>query len=332
MYKKTIYSNIKLLKVFYSLIIALSIFSYSTSAQDKTGQKSNLIGNAKTELNGHRFITNSLVNDPFINTRFSLISGVGSSSNYDIPLVIKGKEITGLFGQLTYGTVDVRYQQMINNWLAFSVTVNVLGRLGSQKISFVSEGVNFNTNFNLGWTFKVVKTKKLMTSASVDLFNTSVTSFNLEEFINKAVENGSITPDNKIVKTTNLTIGTLGVRAAYAFSKTFGCIGKVNIGYGESLTTDKQTYVDAGLSIDADLNPSLSAPVGFAFGYNWNNYNQADISLKDPQNILFRINYTGRKDFDLGLEMQTQFFTFMSFGQEISSEVIYLKFAIAYFF
>lgn len=339
MYKRIILTNIKLTNLFFSFFIALFFFSFNLRAQEnktvqdnKTGLKLNKIENPKTELNGHTFITNSMITDPFINTRFSLITGVGSTSNYDIPLVINGKEITGLFGQLTYGTFDVRYQQKITSWLGFSLLVNVLGRLGSQKISFVSEGVNFNTNFNLGWTIKIAKSKKFMTSAVLNLTNTSTTAFNLEKFIQKVIENGGITPDNKVVKLTNITLGSAGLKAAYAFSKTFGCIGKLNIGYGESLNSDKQTYLEGGISFDADLNPSLSVPVGFCLGYIWNNYNQNDISLKDPQNILFRINYTGKNDLDLGLEMQTQFFTFMSFGKEISSEVIYLKFGITYFF
>ena len=292
----------------------------------------NSIENTRPNLNGHEFISTTPVEGPFVNTLFRLSAGIGSSSNYDYPLVIEGQEVKGLFGQITFASLHVHYQQNIKDWMAFLVTVNMKGRLGSQTISLLTEGVNIGTSFNFGWLFKAVESNKFMLSAGMNINSQSITVFNMYDFIDKVIENGEITPDNKLVKTTNITAGTLGLRTAYAFSRTFGCIGKVNFGYGESVSSVNRGYFDAGLSFDADLNPKLSVPIGFAVGYNWNNYNQDDISFSNPQNIIFKLNYTGRKDFDLGAEMITQFFTLKRGDQDINMQVLFMNASIAYYF
>jgi len=322
-----IYNKIKF-SVFCTAI-SLLIFSSGLKAQDTN---LSLTLNKKTELNGHSFITNSIIEDPFVNTSFRLSAGVGSSSNYDVPLVIQGKEIKGVFGQLTYGAFDVSYRHKIKDWLAFSFGAKLRGQLGSERISMITEGIDIGTGFNFGWIFKVYESKKFMLSSSLAISSQSVTIFNMSDFVEKIIENGEITPDNKLVKTTNITAGMLGIRTAYAFSRTFGCIGKLNAGYGESISSKNKGYFDAGISIDADLDPKLNVPIGFALGYDWNNFSTTDINLTNPQNIIFQINYTGRKDFDLGVEMNAQFFTLKRFDQDINLEVLFVKAGIAYYF
>jgi hypothetical protein len=316
------------------LIISMFVYTVSIKAQDiKKETGLNLTENIRPSLNEHKFTSNTLVDGPFINTFFRLTTGIGSSSNYDLPsVVINGKEINGLFGQIQYGVFNVKYQQKINNWLAFAVGVNMAGRLGSERISLITEGINIGSGYNFGWIVKAYESKKVMMSASLRISNNSITLFNLTDFIEKIIQNGGIEPGNKLVKTTNLTAGLAGFRFAYAFNRTFGCIGKINLGYGESFSSQSKAYFDAGVYIDADLNPKLSVPIGLAVGYGWNNFSQSDVSLKNPQNILFKINYTGTKDFDLGVEMNTQFFKLTRFGQDINLQVLLAKASIAYFF
>jgi hypothetical protein len=319
-------------KIFFSVLICILaqlFFSTGIIAQD-TIPKQTI--SAKKELYGHAFITNSLIEDPFVNTSFRLSAGVGTSSNYDVPLTIRGKEINGVFGQLTYGSFNVNYRQQIKDWLAFTFGAVVKGQLGSQRISMITEGIDIGSSFNFGWIFRVHESKKFMFSSSLIISSQSVTIFNLSDFVEKVIENGEITPDNKLVKTVNVTAGMLGIRTAYAFNRTFGCIAKLNGGYGESVNSKNKGYFDAGISVDADLAPKFNVPLGFSLGYDWNNFSNTDVDITNPQNIIFQINYTGKKDFDLGIEMNAQFFTLNRFDQVINLEVLFIKAGIAYYF
>lgn len=308
------------------LILVLEINGQNLNKQADTPE------NTKPELNGHKFITNTMVEGPFLNTDFKLSAGIGSSSNYDLPLVINGKEVKGLFGQITFAAFSARYQQNVKSWLAFSVSADMKGRLGTQTVSVLTEGIDLGTSMGFGWIFKLHKSRKFMLGASAGLSNQTVTIFNLYDFIDKIIQSGEITQGNRLVKTINITAGVAGIKAAYAFNPTFGCIGKINFGYGESVSSDNKVYFDAGISMDADLNPKLKVPLGFAFGYNWNNYTQTDVNITNPQNILFKVNYTGKKDFDLGVEMNAQFLKLTRLSKDINLKVLFIKAGIAYYF
>jgi hypothetical protein len=327
--------SIKNKTIFTIIFLTISIFIYTVNikAQD-IKKETELIStdNTRPTLYEHKFTSNTLVDGPFLDTYFSLTAGMGASSNYDFPLVINGKEISGLFGQITYVGINVKYQQKINNWLAFSAAADMKGRLGSEKISLITEGVNIASSMNFGWLFKAYENKKVMLSCGLGISNNTITFFNLTEFIKKIIQDTGITPGNKLVRTTNLTAGILGIKFAYAFNRTFGCIGKINIGYGETVSSASKGYFDAGVYIDADLNPRWSVPIGFGVGYNWNNFSQEEVSLTNPQKILFKINYTGSKDFDLGVEMNAQFLTITRVNQDINLQVLFAKASIAYFF
>jgi hypothetical protein len=327
-----IINNIKIFTLIF-LIISMFVYTVNIKAQDiKKETELSSTENTRPTLYEHKFTSNTLVDGPFIDTYFRLTAGMGASSNYDFPLVINGKEISGLFGQITYVSFNVKYQQKINNWLAFAVAADMKGRLGSEKISLITEGVNIGSSMNFGWLFKAYESKKVMLSGSIGISNNTITLFNLTEFIKKIIQDTGITPGNKLVRTTNLTAGILGLKFAYAFNRTFGCIGKLNIGYGETISSASRGYFDAGVYIDADLNPKWSVPIGFGIGYNWNNYTQEEVSLTNPQNILFKINYTGSKDFDLGVEMNAQFLTITRVNQDINLKALFAKASIAYFF
>jgi hypothetical protein len=268
-----------------------------------------------------------------VNTFFRLTAGVGSSTNYDQPIVINGNEVKALTGQITFAALNVQYQQKINNWLAFSVAADMKGNLGSQTISLLTQGINIASTFNIGWLFNAIETKKFILSPSLLIANQSLSVFSLDEFIEKIIQNGGITQSARLVRATNVTAGFAGIRTAYAFNRTFGCIGDLNLGYGESISSNADKgYFGAGLSFDADLDPKYKVPIGFTLGYNWNNFSNGDVSIKNPQNAMFKISYTGKKDFDLGVEMNAQFFTFTPGKEQINLQVVFMRAAIAYYF
>ena len=179
------------MKSIFTVIIfaALNYSSVELFAQDLDKETElNMTDNTKPELYGHKFISTSLVSGPYMNTTFELSAGIGNSSNYDIPLVINDKEVKGLFGQITYGTLYIKYRQKIKNWMSFDITMNMKGRLGSQTISLLTEGINIGTSFNIAWNFKTVETKKFMLSTGLTISNANVSLFNLHDFIKKIIE------------------------------------------------------------------------------------------------------------------------------------------------
>ena len=52
-----------------------------------------------------------------------------------------------------------------------------------------------------------------------------------------------------------------------------------------------------------DLNPRTRIPLGFNLGFNYMSYPEnADDLIEDIREVLFKIAYTGRREFSIGLE------------------------------
>jgi len=303
---------------FFLFVFTVNAGNAQTAITENTRDSVLLI--PKPHLNGHKFITNPVVKDPFIITYVRSGLGIGQTLEFESPILIfDGKSLIALKGNLLFTTIDFEYQQTIRDWLAFSGRFQVAGRMGTEMQALLSNGVNFASGLELGWLVKLMETRKMALSGNIKVTSQAATMINLYDFVKGVIDSGKITTDNKIIQTTPLTRVFGGVRCAYAFNKVFGANAIFEIGYGSSVdrTKGQEWVTNFGVGFDADILPVTNVPFGFGIAYNNTNYQYSDEVIGRPQSALLQINYTGRDDFDIGLIITYQWYQENRFNNTI---------------
>jgi hypothetical protein len=103
--------------------------------------------------------------------------------------------------------------------------------------------------------------------------------------------------------------GGVGLRWAYGVSQLVGLTFSAEGSYGESMTlrAGNQWYLDAGGAVSLNLNEKHGIPLGFVIGFRQASVAELGGDLDDKaRNGIFRISYTGRNDFSVGLESYFQ--------------------------
>lgn len=284
----------------------------------------------KPNLGGHNFTTVSHIKSPFINTSLEMVMGLGKTSDFELPpLQIDSISINVLKGDIAYTTLGLQYQTSLRDWLAFNAGFRLNGRVGTESRSLIAQGINLSTGFKLGWLAKLYESKKSMLSGSLTVSNDSYTIVDLEGFIKKIIESGTITEDNRLLQTVPALSVMGGVSYAAAFNETFGLISYVEGGFGESIDRSESDkwIVNLGVSFDYDMLPKLRVPLGFALGYHQNSTPLlSQERLGNPQNIIGMISYTGRDDLEAGIEFTYEW----SKPESFNTHGKYLKFMNVY--
>ncbi|HAY34615.1 MAG TPA: hypothetical protein DCY06_10825, partial [Bacteroidetes bacterium] len=242
-------------------------------------------------------------------------------------------EVIQLRGDLIYTNLDIEYQQMIKDWMAFRVKLLIAGKLGTKPGALISEGVNAASGYELGWMFKLYQNDEFALSGSIDLFNKSYTIIDLNSFIQGVIDSGKITPSNRLVKSYSTVRAGGALKFAYAFNRTFGFIGNFNAQFGESIdvTDIDKWYFEYGGIFDADLLPVQNVPIGFSLGFYHNSLPLTSEQIQsEPNNILLGINYTGKQDLNLGLEINYQTYKPLDFEDNI--KFVNMSLNMRYFF
>ena len=325
------------IKIFTILFITFSLYlvgnaqSDNENSQDTT--KTYLNSESGNSLNGHRFISSSKIKSPFINTYLLTSIGAGKTGRLDFPIIINEQELTTLTGDLAFTYFGFEYQHAVKDWIAFSLRLNAVGRLGTDAGAVLYQGVDLDISYQLGWLLKLYKSKDMMLSGTIKVSNNSFTLIDINGFIQGIVDSGKITPENKLVKNTPTTNAGAGLAYAYTINRMFGITAEANFIYGESAErfSEDEWIFNYGIFADADLNPDYSVPLGFGLSYFGSRRGKNTSSLfGDPNNILFQINYTGKSDLDLGLVFNYQWYKDASIDQTINFTNIYMD--IKYYF
>src|SRR4030095_10560325 len=271
-------------------------------------------------LDGHTFITNSVVNNPFIKSYLKSALGIGQTVDYTVPVHdLNGEEIAALKGNLIFATLNIEFQQAIRDWLAFYGEFTVLTRIGSEAQALIASGVNLSTDFKLGWHIRLLRSRKSQLSTFIHVENNSATTIDLLSFAKGVIDSGKVVPSNQFVNTTPVTTVNSGLRYAYAFNRTLGLQAEFEFGYGSSLDREKENQwtTSWGVSFDCDFYPKYSVPIGILFAYQNSNYDNTQIVNGLPVQFLLQINYTGREDFEFGIAANYQTFKEKAYGTRL---------------
>jgi hypothetical protein len=258
-------------------------------------------------LAGHEFVSSSFVEDPFVRTFLRTGLGFGITPEMQVPLLkVNGKTYYGEIGSLIYGVMDVEYQQAIRDWIAIRARLSVIGRMADGAQAIIAQGITLMSGFELGWRFRVAETERFSISGSAGVKNKGFTDVYLQRYIDGILENGEILPQNKIVQSTPLLLGTVGGEGAYALSDLTGLTVSASLDYGESADRnagDKWYYSIAAMA-DFNFRHHGGTPVGFVVGGRTSlSPAGAGVANGTTQLLFGRIAYTGGADFALGLDL-----------------------------
>ena len=257
-------------------------------------------------LGGHTFVPSGYLRDPFIMTSVTNLLAIGTAVGLQNPVLeIGGEPVAEMEGELTFISVAFGYRQAVREWLAASIQVGTVGRLGTNTTSLLAQGINATVGWDLGWTMRLVQRERWTLAGSVELQSISATIVNVLDWA-EGVITGSGT---ELVRSSSALQGKFGLRAAYGFNPTVGILGSFHAGYGESFdlsAPDKWFVVlDGGVSLD--LNPSQGWPLGFLLGGRYSSLPEAGEDIGEKQGlVLVRIAYTGREDFVIGLDITNE--------------------------
>lgn len=286
------------------------------------------------KLGNTTFLSNTLIKDPFINTRFRNTLGFGQTVNLETPLKkILGEDIPGLTGEVYYAILDFEYQYAVREWMAIWGEIRINGRFGNEMQALLTQGATAFGGFQLGWLFRLWQTEEHMLSLSADVNKTSTTIIDIYGFLNAAIEEGEISEHNKIIQDIPILTTALGLRYAHAISDMFGLVASGRVAYGQSIRRDEgaKFYPSLGLTLHMDLKNTEDIPIGFVTGYKYSfATDNGDGMLSDAHSILFNISYTGRADLNLGLDLQLQQLPMLGFDDKV--EFITGQINLSYFF
>jgi len=224
-----------------------------------------------------------------------------------VPLVtINDTSYFGLKGSLLYALLDVEYQQRIRDWLALRGSIRVVGRMADETPALISQGVTLFSVFELGWLIRIEESDRFLLSGSFGIRNSSMTDVYLQRFIEGIVENGRITPANKLVQTTPTLRGVAGLHGAYAITDLVGLTFNGDLDYGESADRFSTAEWSYGLAAAVDFNllRSTGTPAGFIIGVETHSLAMGQqVGSESTLTFFGRIGYTGSKEFSFGLDL-----------------------------
>lgn len=280
------------------LIVSLFalLCSGSALAQDQSSGNNRGVGD-------HSFTETVDVPSPFVRSFIRNRLGAGMAYDLEIPPIeIGGTPISGLKGDLLFAILDFEYQYAIKDWIAIRARVLGTGRLGTDTLSLLSEGVTMATGFEFGWLVRLRESKKTALSLDLSLADRSFTGVNISQFADDIIAG---VPASLVRKTPSARVGG-GLRFAWAASPLIGVSARGSTGYGESVdrARDDTWFWNFATAVDFDLRTKVSAPLGVAIGFKYDSFPEFSGDIADGvYSTFFRFSYFGREDFLLSLDV-----------------------------
>jgi len=300
-------------KISIEFILLITFFTSAVVlGQESEYENINEIKKERT-LGGHYFTPNNTIRSPFILTYVKTALGVGQINDLLFPLIKVGnKELLIVQGDIFVALLNIEYQHAVKDWLAAYIQFGLIGRLGSDTGTLVIHGVNYATQFDIGWMIKVFRDDKFALSTTVEISNGKYSFINIQNFVNQLIREDQLT---SIITFNNSLYGVWGIKAAYGFNHFIGLNLLANLGYGETIQRqlENKWFTILGLNADMNLTKIINAPVSFSLGYLYNSYPKNNNDVVFNNNIVIaQLNYIGRSNIVLSLEF--------SFSRELAGD------------
>lgn len=286
-------------------------------------------------LNNHYFIPNSFFPAPFITTFFKTGIGGGASLS-NIPIYANdGQQLLGTIeAENIFLVADIHIQAEVKKWLGAWFRYFVDARVASSTPTILAHGVTSITGFEFGWLLRLWQSKNSLLSGSIAINNINISAINPLRGIKEAIDNPDST-NFSFSKKRNPLYGRAGLRFAYAFSDLFGIKAFITGVFGESVVKTKQNAWKFNTGILGSFNfiKSHNIPVAFSLGYTSQNFTlDDDQNGEDIRSFLFKVAYSGREEYNIGLEFTHHSTTAPFIPEESSLEYMTTSFVMVYYF
>jgi hypothetical protein len=257
-------------------------------------------------LNGHRFVLSNYVTDPFISSFVDTATGFGAATGVDITIYdFKGEPFTTIKGDLAYMLLSMSYRQALNDWLSLFTQVEGLARMGITAESILSQGITGVFGFELGGLARIWRNDRFQLAGSLAYRRSKFIGVDISSFVQRIIQEGGIAPDNRLTKRVPTDRYSAGLHLAYAPRDWVGFLASAELGTTDSIfdRTENETVTAFSGLASFDLHPRAGIPVGFNLGLNYTSYPEnADDLIENIRQILFKVAYTGRREFSIALE------------------------------
>jgi hypothetical protein len=258
-------------------------------------------------LNGHRFVLSTQITDPFISSFVGTSTGFGAATDVNITIYdFEGEPYAAVQGNLAYMLLSMEYRQALNNWLSVWTQVEGLARMGINAESLLSQGITGVFGFELGGLARIWQNDRFQLSGSIAYRRSKFIGVDILGFVQRVIREGGIAPDNTLTKRIPTNRYDAGLHFTYAPADWVGFLASAELGFTDSIFDrgkNEAMLVLAGLA-SFDLNPRTGIPLGFHLGFNYTSYPEnADDLIEDVRRILFKVAYTGRREFSIALEV-----------------------------
>jgi hypothetical protein len=254
-------------------------------------------------LGEHVFVPDTYIPEPFVATQLRTSVGMGQAVDFQTSLlIIDGKPVLGLKGDLLFAILGFEYQNAIKDWIAIRARTQVSGRLGTGVQTLLSEGVTAAMGFDFGWLFRLRQGDRSLLSGSIEFGNHQTTAISISGFVKDIIAG----VDASLVRTSPSMRGSGGLRYAHGFSELIGMGVSGDVGYGESPSRarDDSWFYRIGAKVDFNLRYPVGVPLGFVTGAQYESAPQDHAEFADGvYGLLLRIAYTGTDDLAVGLQL-----------------------------
>jgi hypothetical protein len=284
-------------------------------------------------LGDHIFTSITGVDDPFINTKFSLFFGTAGFVETEIPITIEGSDKTINFKpDIFYAQGGVEFQYAVRPWAALRIKASGLASLGNNAISLASQGIDAATNFGIGWLLKIVEDDNLLLSTAIDLNSSTLTFVDLGFRLDSTASSDTLVNRQLINNFQSLT-SNIEFRFAFRISRVFGVITKVSAGLGEVYAEKSESKFkwNSGLLLSIDLRNWFDIPFGVAIGAT---AVSNEWRFKEAAPPIYTVNlniaFINRNDFTVGFENYFQPISAERFDKTL--KFLYTKIYMSYYF
>jgi hypothetical protein len=280
-----------------TLVLAVTVCLTESVAAD---------GSERRVLGEHQFQPVRRIPDPFVTTHVRTATGAGVATGFEAPFLDTGGDTLGtLVGDLAFFSLEFEYQQNLLGWGALRLSLSGSGRVGIDEQSVLADGLTSV----YGGEFQAKGIVLQRESSQVAILGTvsrkNVYGLDFFGFAQSVVDSGGLTKDNSLVKDADIHRFSAAVAAAHAVTAWLGASGFVEVGSAKAVSDvdENETVFRGGVAGDFDLLPLKAVPLGLALAYDYDSFPEggADVA-KGIHSGTFAVNYTGRRDFHLGIE------------------------------
>ncbi len=259
-------------------------------------------------LGEHVFVPVTTITEPFLITYVQSTVDLGLTLNSESSLIIPPDSvlISGIETNQLYAGLGFQYQQKAKDWLVVRLSLDIIGRLGTDSSSLLADGITAALSYDAGWMMRIFHSNSLLVSGSLGIGTSNASFVNLTQW-GQSIGPGE---DASLSSSTTSLVGYGGLHAAWGIDRRFGLLGSLYANYGESFdgSGDNSWYSDVRLALSYDIRQDLDIPLGLALtGGRVEN----DVNADSEAGTWFwalRFAIQGRTDFTLGLDFGMYYF------------------------